>query len=152
MHSWGSLCKICLVKCIQLKDNTCIQSHVLGSVTECSFFLLEFICLLKLCARDCMLPFILSSTYFNQVTIVRPCFVFFCFVSVAAKEGSKRGLRNHETGQEAVVQGQGEDFSSFHIISRITLNCVLWYFPPFCSSNYPSFQASAVAIHFFLWT
>jgi len=28
-------------------------------------------------------------------------------LSQSKKEGSKRGLRNHETGQEAVVQGQG---------------------------------------------
>jgi hypothetical protein len=71
-----------------------------------------------------MHPFILSSTYFIQVTKVCPCFVF--FVSVATKEGSKRGLRNQETGQGAVVQGQGEDFSSFHIMSSITLNHLLW--------------------------
>ena len=39
---------------------------------------------------------------------------------VAVKEGSKRLLRNHETGQEAVVQGQGEDLSSFYIFRIIT--------------------------------
>lgn len=30
-------------------------------------------------------------------------------LSQSTKEGSKRGLRNHKTGQEAVVQGQGTE-------------------------------------------
>ena len=132
MHSWGSMCKtVCWVKCIQFKDSTCIQSHVLGSVTEYSFFfLVEFIISPEAVCKRLYSSIYLILYLFHSGHHSSSLLCFFCFVSVATKEGSKRGLRNHETGQEAVVQGQGEDLSSLSHYLQNYFNLCFMVFRP----------------------